>query len=87
MGAGAGEAAAERPCLEVLLGLPARGIARRSEAHLSQALEVRGGGLRLAHMRRREEAAGVGQRGAGARLNQALEARPGPGVCTGPVYV
>lgn len=49
MGAGTGEAAAERPCLEVLLGLPARGIARRSEAHLNQALEVREGGHCVGH--------------------------------------
>lgn len=38
------EAAQELPCLEVLLGLPARGIARRSEGHLNQSLEVGRGG-------------------------------------------
>lgn len=31
----------ERPCLEVLLGLPARAISRRSEGHMNQCLEVR----------------------------------------------
>lgn len=43
MGAAEGDAAEERPCLEVLLGLPARGISRRSEGHLIQSLEVRRG--------------------------------------------
>lgn len=44
LGAAEAEAAFELPCLEVLLGLPARGIARRSEGHLNQSLEVGGGG-------------------------------------------
>lgn len=39
------EVARELPCLEVLLGLPARSIARRSEGHLNQSLEVGRPGL------------------------------------------
>ena len=38
---GEGGEGGERPCLEVLLGLPARPISRRSEGHLNQSLEVR----------------------------------------------
>ena len=41
LAADGGDAAAdERPCLEVLLGLPARAISRRSEGHMNQSLEV-----------------------------------------------
>lgn len=43
MGAEAADVVEERPCLEVLLGLPARPIGRRSESHLNQGLEVRRG--------------------------------------------
>ena len=34
----------EQPCLEVLLGMPARPVSRRNESHLNQSLEVRGPG-------------------------------------------
>lgn len=40
VGEEAGGGPAERPGLEVLLGLPRRAISRRSEAHLNQALEA-----------------------------------------------
>lgn len=45
MGAEEADAAEEQPGLEVLLGLPGRPIARRSESHMSQCLEASRGVL------------------------------------------
>jgi hypothetical protein len=48
-------AAHERPCLEVLLGMPSRTVSRRSEGHMVQSLEVSGGAPQVLGTQRRAE--------------------------------
>lgn len=48
-------AAHERPCLEVLLGMPSRTVSRRSEGHMVQSLEVSGGAPQVLGTQRQAE--------------------------------